>query len=239
MAGSALDVARRQVAGLDVLIDRALRRRPATTMPGPQRLLSATSDEGRHSVTGYYAGPVSRAVGAVLDAIILFATFTLGFAAVNLLSTVVLGISLDQGRTGIVATVAFVVWWFSYTFGSIAVSGRTFGKGLIGIRVFAADGESISVRRAFVRTLTFPLSLLFLGLGFVPLLVRRDHRALHDLLARDLCRVGLGRPSGAAVRTAVRFPAPGLAGNRPARVSRHPAPNGHTKHDPATMIART
>lgn len=184
MAGSALDVARRQVAGLDVLIDRALRRRPATTMPGPQRLLSATSDEGRHSVTGYYAGPVSRAVGAVLDAIILFATFTLGFAAVNLLSTVVLGISLDQGRTGIVATVAFVVWWFSYTFGSIAVSGRTFGKGLIGIRVFAADGESVSVRRAFVRTLTFPLSLLFLGLGFVPLLVRRDHRALHDLLAR-------------------------------------------------------
>ena len=109
MAGSALDVARRQVAGLDLLIDRGLRRRPATIKPGPQRLLGATSEEGRYSVTGYYAGPLSRAVGAVLDAIIVFATFTLGFAAVNLLSTVVLGISLDQNRTGIVATVAFAV----------------------------------------------------------------------------------------------------------------------------------
>ena len=184
MAGSALDVARRQVAGLDLLIDRGLRRRPATIMPGPRRLLSATSEEGRYSVTGYYAGPLSRAVGAVLDAIIVFATFTLGFAAVNLLSTVVLGISLDQERTGIVATVAFAVWWFSYSFVCLAVSGRTVGKGLIGIRVVAADGQSVTVRRAFVRTLTFPLSVLFLGLGFVPLVVRRDHRALHDLLAR-------------------------------------------------------
>jgi uncharacterized RDD family membrane protein YckC len=183
MAGSALDVARRQVAGLDLLIDRGLRRRPATIMPGPRRLLSATSEEGRYSVTGYYAGPLSRAVGAVLDAIIVFATFTLGFAAVNLLSTVVLGISLDQERTGIVATVAFAVWWFSYSFVCLAVSGRTVGKGLIGIRVVAADGQSVAVRRAFVRTLTFPLSVLFLGLGFVPLVVRRDHRALHDLLA--------------------------------------------------------
>ena len=183
MAGSALDVARRQVAGLDLLIDRGLRRRPATITPGPQRLLSATSEEGRYSVTGYYAGPLSRAVGAVLDAIIVFATFTLGFAAVNLLSTVVLGIPLDQNRTGIVATVAFAVWWFSYSFACLAVSGRTVGKGLIGIRVVAADGQSVAVRGAFVRTLTFPLSALFLGLGFVPLVVRRDHRALHDLLA--------------------------------------------------------
>ncbi|HKH54893.1 MAG TPA: RDD family protein, partial [Propionibacteriaceae bacterium] len=124
-----------------------------------------------------------RAVGAVLDAIIVFATFTLGFAAVNLLSTVVLGISLDQDRTGIVATVAFAVWWFSYSFVCLAVSGRTVGKGLIGIRVVGADGQSVAVRGAFVRTLTFPLSILFLGLGFVPLVVRRDHRALHDLLA--------------------------------------------------------
>ena len=151
MAGSALDVARRQVAGLDLLIDRGLRRRPATIKPGPQRLLGATSEEGRYSVTGYYAGPLSRAVGAVLDAIIVFATFTLGFAAVNLLSSYSASPSI---RTALASwRPSPSPWWFSYSFVCLAVSGRTVGKGLIGIRVVAADGQSVTVRGAFVRTL--------------------------------------------------------------------------------------
>jgi uncharacterized RDD family membrane protein YckC len=34
-----------------------------------------------------------------------------------------------------------------------------------------------------LRVVTFPLSFLVLGLGFVLIVLRRDHRALHDLVA--------------------------------------------------------
>jgi len=34
-----------------------------------------------------------------------------------------------------------------------------------------------------VRALVFPLSFLLLGLGFLGILVQREHRALHDLIA--------------------------------------------------------
>jgi uncharacterized RDD family membrane protein YckC len=34
-----------------------------------------------------------------------------------------------------------------------------------------------------VRTLAFPLSFLLLGLGFLGILLRRDRRALHDVIA--------------------------------------------------------
>jgi hypothetical protein len=35
----------------------------------------------------------------------------------------------------------------------------------------------------FVRTLALPLSLVLFGVGFLLIPVRRDHRALHDLIA--------------------------------------------------------
>jgi hypothetical protein len=47
VAGSALDLARRQLAGLDVVVDRVvtrlLRRDPATQPVGPPRLVSERS----------------------------------------------------------------------------------------------------------------------------------------------------------------------------------------------------
>jgi uncharacterized RDD family membrane protein YckC len=54
---------------------------------------------------------------------------------------------------------------------------------LLGVRVVAADGSEAGTRRALVRTAAFPLSILLLGLGFLPILARRDRRALHDLIA--------------------------------------------------------
>lgn len=46
-----------------------------------------------------------------------------------------------------------------------------------------ADGSTLSDRWALWRTLAFPLSVLPLGLGFVGIIVQREHRALHDLIA--------------------------------------------------------
>jgi uncharacterized RDD family membrane protein YckC len=57
------------------------------------------------------------------------------------------------------------------------------GAAVVGLEVVQADGSPIRPRQALVRVVAFPLSLLLFGLGFVGILVQREHRALHDLIA--------------------------------------------------------
>lgn len=138
---------------------------------------------GRLAVTGHYAGPVTRAAGTALDVVLVFGLFTLGVAGIDLLARVFVGLSLGEDRSGIGWVVAFAAWAFVYLFVGLAVAGRTPGKGIVGIRVVAADGSTLSVRRALVRTIAFPISALVFGLGFLLILVQREHRGLHDLIA--------------------------------------------------------
>ena len=49
--------------------------------------------------------------------------------------------------------------------------------------VVRADGAIAEPRRGVVRALVFPLSFLLFGLGFLGILVQRERRALHDLIA--------------------------------------------------------
>jgi uncharacterized RDD family membrane protein YckC len=54
---------------------------------------------------------------------------------------------------------------------------------LFGLRVVRADGADLDPWRGWLRALVFPLSIIVCGLGFAGILVQREHRALHDLLA--------------------------------------------------------
>ncbi|NEE00603.1 RDD family protein [Phytoactinopolyspora halotolerans] len=137
----------------------------------------------RLKVTGHYAGVVSRAAGAALDVAIVLATFTAGVAGVDVLSRMVVGASLARDDAGVLSTVALATWAFVYMYASLAIAGRTPGKGIVGLRVVMADGAVLTGRRALMRTLAFPLSVLPFGLGLVGIIVQREHRALHDLLA--------------------------------------------------------
>lgn len=137
----------------------------------------------RLEVTGHYAGAPSRAVAAILDIGIVLASFTVGLAGVDLLTRVVIGVELADDRAGPVWVAALAGWAFVYVYAGLAVAGRSVGKGIVGLRVVAADGATLSGRRALVRTLALPLSALPLGLGFLGIIVHREHRALHDLVA--------------------------------------------------------
>jgi uncharacterized RDD family membrane protein YckC len=55
---------------------------------------------------------------------------------------------------------------------------------VLGVRVVQADGAPLEWRHAVVRVLALPLSIVFFGLGMLLILLRRDRRALHDLIAR-------------------------------------------------------
>ena len=66
----------------------------------------------------------------------------------------------------------------------IAFWGATPGKALLNIRVYDAGGrERIGVVRATIRALSVYLSVITLLIGFIMAGVRKDKRALHDLIA--------------------------------------------------------
>lgn len=137
----------------------------------------------RLNVTGHYAGAVSRAAGAALDLAIVLGSFTAGLAGIDLLSRVVLGQPIATNPAGPVALIFLAAWALIYLYAGLVIAGRTPGKGIVGLRVVMADGHALTARRALVRTLTFPLSAIPLGLGFVGIVIQREHRAVHDLIA--------------------------------------------------------
>ena len=99
-ADSAVDLGRRQVVGVDALVDRGvdrLLRRPADRTVAPEHLRDDTSSTdmsstngSRTSVTGHYAGPLGRALAAVVDVVIITAAFAAGYFVTDLLTTHIL-----------------------------------------------------------------------------------------------------------------------------------------------------
>ncbi len=135
------------------------------------------------SAQGNYAGSVSRFAAYVIDLAVSTGIFALGLAATSLGVQVVTRHSVSWNRSNVVVAIVYVCWEFFYFGYSWAVSGRTFGMAVLGVRVVRADGAVLDPWRGVVRALVFPLSFLFLGLGFLGILVQREHRALHDLIA--------------------------------------------------------
>ena len=132
---------------------------------------------------GRYAGSVSRFVAYAIDLVVSSAVFSLALAAISYVSQIITGHSIHWNRSTIAMAVAFAVWEFVYFGYSWAVSGRSFGMAILGVRVVRADGSAVQPKQGIIRALVFPLSFLLFGLGFLGILVQREHRALHDLIA--------------------------------------------------------
>ena len=111
------------------------------------------------------------------------AAFLLALAGISYSARIITGRSISWNRASVAMAVVFAVWEPSYFGYCWATRGRTPGMALLGLRVIRADGTAISPRRGAARALAFPLSILLFGLGFVGILVQREHRALHDLIA--------------------------------------------------------
>lgn len=144
-----------------------------------------TAPTPAESVTaqGQYAGSVSRFLAYAIDLLTSTGIFALALAAISYAVDIVTGKQVSWNRQDIVVVITYVAWEFLYFGYSWAVSGRTFGMAVLGVRVVRADGAAAEPRRGVVRALVFPLSFLLLGLGFLGILVQRERRALHDLIA--------------------------------------------------------
>jgi uncharacterized RDD family membrane protein YckC len=138
----------------------------------------------RWRLEGSYAGGASRLIGYVIDIIIVTTSFAVGAAVVEYIVSRVFPVELDLDDSAPwIAATALGVWSFVYFAYSLATTGRTVGKAIVGTRVYRADGSDLGAGRAVVRVLAMSLSFALLCVGFMFILVRKDRRALHDLIA--------------------------------------------------------
>ncbi len=133
---------------------------------------------------GHYAGGASRLAAFALDVGAVWLVYTVGTAALSLATQLVTGRSLVLARHQLDGAIVLVVWSFVYYAYQWALNGKTVGMALLGLQVVRADGSPLTVRQAVVRTLVLPLSFALAGTGLLGVLVQRERRALHDLVAR-------------------------------------------------------
>jgi uncharacterized RDD family membrane protein YckC len=128
-----------------------------------------------------YAGPVSRAIAYVGDALIVAVTFTAGTVVFGLIASVIGAQAQDLARAitsayllllpASLATYNLLFW---------GLAGRTPGMALVGVRVVTTRGGPVSWPAALVRAVV----LAYFPVGAVWMLVDRRHQAIHDKLAR-------------------------------------------------------
>jgi uncharacterized RDD family membrane protein YckC len=137
----------------------------------------------REGLGGKYAGFASRFTAFAVDVGVSLGVFMLALAVISFAARVLTGEDISWNKGDIWVIIAYAVWAFIYFAYSWAAGGRTAGMALFGLRVVRVDGTVASARQAVVRTLALPLSFLFLGLGFVGILLGDRRRALHDVIA--------------------------------------------------------
>jgi uncharacterized RDD family membrane protein YckC len=137
------------------------------------------------AAVGHYAGPWSRLVAYVIDAVLVSALYSAITAGVVWILQLVIAEDFDPSDLGsIVSSVLLTLWAFLYFAVPWAISGRTPGMLILGIRVVRRDGAVLDPGHAFLRALVFPLSFICLGFGLIGIVIGREHRALHDVLAK-------------------------------------------------------
>ena len=136
--------------------------------------------EGRQ---GHYAGAMSRLVAFGIDIAVIWLLYSLFAVGLSLASQLVAGTPFTLAHHQIAGLIVLVGWGFIYFAYQWALNGKTVGMALFGLQVVAASGSPVTGRRAALRTVALPLSFLLLGVGLLGILVQRERRALHDLLA--------------------------------------------------------
>lgn len=125
-----------------------------------------------------------RASAFLIDYILTLLIFAAGISLSGIFKNGFPGVANVIEITGYLATGAFIVW----NWGILCVrEGQRIGQRLVGIKIIRADGAALGYRRIILRHLIgYPLSLIFLGLGFLWVALDPKQRGWHDRLAGTL-----------------------------------------------------
>lgn len=192
LTGSALDLFRRPLVGLDEIIYRGTNRlvgRNVSDYPeGPGDLVHWVEDHSEDTKpvkTGRYGGPLTRLLAVMIDtAVVSFGFTALVASGVFVLGLIAPGFEVPE-VSGLVYGLSLLIFGFLYLWLSYTVFGKTIGKMTLGLRVVSADGQiAMSSRQPLIRVLTYPVSFFFLGLGLLGVVFNPQRQAWHDRLAR-------------------------------------------------------
>lgn len=137
------------------------------------------------SQQGHYSGPVTRLAAFAVDQAIVTVVFTATMAIVSWALDFVTRGAVKLSIPNLVLLAMYGCWWLIYFAYPWAVSGKTLGMALLGIRVVSRDGADLTPRQAFLRALTLPLGFLTLGIGFLGIIFGRERRAVYDRIAKS------------------------------------------------------
>jgi uncharacterized RDD family membrane protein YckC len=135
------------------------------------------------SLQGHYAGIATRSAAFLIDVFIATTLFSLGGRVIEFILSALLGRDILLSNNRVPAVCALPIWLLIYFAYPIAASGKTLGMALAGLEVVRKDGGDVDARHAVLRTIFLPLSLIFIGIGVLIILVNRERRAFHDLIA--------------------------------------------------------
>ena len=145
----------------------------------------AKASSSAHAAVLPYAGFQLRAVAFILDFVVMM-SFLLLFFTIAFLPVILAGgsnISSSEERWIAMVFLIYIPFVLFAFFVLWAWRGQSIGMMAVGIEVTDRDGEPLSPGRAAVRSLVWPLSMLPLAIGAIPVLVDEERRALHDMLA--------------------------------------------------------
>lgn len=166
--------------------------------PTTRSSLPVKVDTAPDSLQGYYAGFTSRAVAVIVDFSIIVLVTSVVVAALSLFFDIPSVQRFIVWLNGVLPGIdRLFVWFTSPPFGGIffllfeyvyfifffSTTGQTVGKAIMGLRVVTTDGKRMGVKRAFIRTFCYAISLAPLGLGFLWVLGEDRRRAWQDKIA--------------------------------------------------------
>jgi uncharacterized RDD family membrane protein YckC len=132
---------------------------------------------------GHYAGFSTRSVGLLIDVIVVVVLYDIFVAGIEVLISTITGTQFKITELSVATWALLITWAIFYSAYPMAAGGRTFGMAVVGLRAVRTDGTPVTGRQAVIRVVALPLSFLTLGIGFLLILLRRDNRALQDLVA--------------------------------------------------------
>jgi uncharacterized RDD family membrane protein YckC len=141
-----------------------------------------TENVGR--VSGHYAGAFTRLGAFFIDWFVIVFTYGIIVYLTGRLLDFFFGVDLDTSQTTALPYIlGFLFWAYIYLVMGMTIAGRAIGKGIVGLRVVTRQGAPVTFRRASLRIFALPLSFLVFGLGFLGIIVGKERRALHDVIA--------------------------------------------------------
>jgi uncharacterized RDD family membrane protein YckC len=136
---------------------------------------------------GRYAGFVSRMAAGGVDIVVCAVASTGLIFFVQALTAVMNAEPVgDATVNSDLVSVLIALLILAYFTGSWAITGRTAGEALFGLRVIRPNGKRVHLIRAFVRCVMGIFSFGFFFIGYLWILFDRRRRGWQDIVARTV-----------------------------------------------------